>query len=103
MTRTEADPDVSIVIPLRDEEDNVVPLHEELSAVMSPLSLTRAQDCASAARDSITPMRFFASPARASSGNCCAPVSSTVSIRAIPSGPWPKWCMRAFNMLMSPI
>ncbi len=27
-------PDISIVIPLRDEEPNVVPLHEELTAVL---------------------------------------------------------------------
>jgi len=30
-----ADPDLSVVIPLRDEEANVVPLHEELTSVLS--------------------------------------------------------------------
>jgi glycosyltransferase involved in cell wall biosynthesis len=30
-------PDISIVVPLRDEELNVVPLHDELSAVMAGL------------------------------------------------------------------
>ena len=43
---------------------------------MSPLSRTRAQDSASAARDSIVPIRFLASAARASSGNCRANLCS---------------------------
>ena len=30
-------PDISIVIPLRDEERNIVPLHEELTAVLTAL------------------------------------------------------------------
>jgi glycosyltransferase involved in cell wall biosynthesis len=30
-------PDISVVIPLRDEELNVVPLHEELTSVLRPL------------------------------------------------------------------
>lgn len=32
-------PDISIVIPLRDEEQNVVPLHEEISTVMQRLAI----------------------------------------------------------------
>jgi glycosyltransferase involved in cell wall biosynthesis len=32
-------PDISIVIPLRDEETNVIPLHQELSGVMRGLKL----------------------------------------------------------------
>jgi glycosyltransferase involved in cell wall biosynthesis len=35
-----ADPELSIVIPLRDEESNVVPLHEELTRVLSGLGLS---------------------------------------------------------------
>ena len=34
------DPDVSIVIPLRDEEQNVVPLHDELTSVLDQLETT---------------------------------------------------------------
>jgi glycosyltransferase involved in cell wall biosynthesis len=30
-------PDISVVIPLRDEERNVVPLHEQLTAALTPL------------------------------------------------------------------
>ena len=33
-------PDVSIVIPLLNEEENVVPLHNELTAVLSGLPLS---------------------------------------------------------------
>jgi glycosyltransferase involved in cell wall biosynthesis len=32
-------PEISVVIPLRDEEPNVVPLHEELTAVMGALGV----------------------------------------------------------------
>jgi glycosyltransferase involved in cell wall biosynthesis len=31
------DPEISVVIPLRDEEDNVVPLHDELTGVLDQL------------------------------------------------------------------
>ena len=31
------DPDISIVIPLRDEEQNVVPLHDELTGVLDQI------------------------------------------------------------------
>lgn len=34
------DPEVSIVIPLRDEEDNVVPLHDELTGVLDQLHVS---------------------------------------------------------------
>ena len=34
------DPDVSIVIPLRDEEPNVVPLHDELTGVLVQLGVS---------------------------------------------------------------
>jgi glycosyltransferase involved in cell wall biosynthesis len=34
------DPEVSIVIPLRDEEENVVPLYEELTGVLSQLAVS---------------------------------------------------------------
>ena len=34
------DPDVSIVIPLRDEEENVVPLHDELTGVLAQLAVS---------------------------------------------------------------
>jgi glycosyltransferase involved in cell wall biosynthesis len=33
------DPEVSVVIPLRDEEDNVVPLHDELTGVLDQLGI----------------------------------------------------------------
>ena len=33
-------PEISIVIPLRDEETNVIPLHQELSGVMRGLNLS---------------------------------------------------------------
>ena len=32
-------PDISVVVPLRDEERNVVPLHEELTAAIAPLGV----------------------------------------------------------------
>jgi glycosyltransferase involved in cell wall biosynthesis len=34
------DPELSIVVPLRDEEDNIVPLHDELTAVLARLGTT---------------------------------------------------------------
>lgn len=34
------DPEISVVIPLRDEEDNVVPLHDELSDVLDQLGVS---------------------------------------------------------------
>ena len=34
------DPEVSVVIPLRDEEENVVPLHDELTSVLDQLGIT---------------------------------------------------------------
>lgn len=34
------DPDISVVIPLRDEEDNVVPLHGELTDVLDQLGVS---------------------------------------------------------------
>ena len=34
------DPDVSVVIPLRDEEANVVPLHDELTGVLDQLGVS---------------------------------------------------------------
>lgn len=34
------DPDVSIVIPLRDEEQNVVPLHDELTGVFAQIGVS---------------------------------------------------------------
>ena len=34
------DPEISVVIPLRDEEDNVVPLHDELSDVLDQLGIS---------------------------------------------------------------
>jgi glycosyltransferase involved in cell wall biosynthesis len=34
------DPEVSVVIPLRDEEENVVPLHDELTGVLDQLGTT---------------------------------------------------------------
>jgi glycosyltransferase involved in cell wall biosynthesis len=33
------DPDISVVIPLRDEEGNVLPLHEELTGVLDQLGI----------------------------------------------------------------
>ncbi len=32
-------PDISVVVPLRDEERNVLPLHEELTAAIAPLGV----------------------------------------------------------------
>ena len=34
------DPEVSVVIPLRDEEENVVPLHDELTGVLDQLAVS---------------------------------------------------------------
>ena len=34
------DPEVSVVIPLRDEEENVVPLHDELTGVLDQLGIS---------------------------------------------------------------
>jgi len=34
------DPELSVVIPLRDEEDNVVPLHDELTGVLDQLGVS---------------------------------------------------------------
>jgi len=34
------DPEVSIVIPLRDEEENVVPLHDELTGVFAQIGVS---------------------------------------------------------------
>ena len=34
------DPEVSIVIPLRDEEQNVTPLHDELTGVLAQLGVS---------------------------------------------------------------
>jgi glycosyltransferase involved in cell wall biosynthesis len=34
------DPEVSVVIPLRDEEENVVPLHDELTGVLDQLGVS---------------------------------------------------------------
>ena len=33
------DPEISIVIPLRDEEENVVPLHDELADVLDQIGV----------------------------------------------------------------
>ena len=33
------DPELSVVIPLRDEEDNVVPLHDELTGILDQLGI----------------------------------------------------------------
>jgi glycosyltransferase involved in cell wall biosynthesis len=33
-------PDISVVVPLRDEERNVLPLHDELTAAIAPLDVT---------------------------------------------------------------
>jgi glycosyltransferase involved in cell wall biosynthesis len=32
-------PDISVVVPFRDEEPNVLPMHEELTAAMAPLGI----------------------------------------------------------------
>ena len=32
-------PDISVVVPLRDEERNVLPLHEQITAAMAPLDI----------------------------------------------------------------
>jgi glycosyltransferase involved in cell wall biosynthesis len=34
------DPDISVVIPLRDEDENVVPLHDELTSVLDQLGVS---------------------------------------------------------------
>ena len=34
------DPEISVVIPLRDEEDNIVPLHDELTAVLDQIGVS---------------------------------------------------------------
>jgi glycosyltransferase involved in cell wall biosynthesis len=34
------DPEVSVVVPLRDEEENVVPLHDELAGVLDQLAVS---------------------------------------------------------------
>ena len=49
-------PEISIVIPLRDEETNVIPLHQELSGVMRGLA-SRTKSFSSTMAAKIAPLR----------------------------------------------